>query len=185
MRRVGLLAIALLGALGWIDASAMGQPAVKVIPFYPEPSTLEAPADGIRVAQAEPAAKPAAKPATPAAKPAPGATEKPSTEAAPKPEPPRPSPDLLASLAGDDLAEAPNMFGDSYFSQDARIVVDSLASAKVANAALPLASADRVAKIAENGNVMPHDRVYFLYNHFDNALDAEADRRINPTFAIR
>jgi len=106
--------------------------------------------------------------------------KKPSQEPPPPPREPAVPPDLLASLAADRLANAPNMFGDSYFSQDARILVGPFP--KIGDAALPLAGADRVGKIAENGNTLPQDRVYCLYNHFDHALDASAENLVLPTF---
>jgi hypothetical protein len=37
-----------------------------------------------------------------------------------------------------------------------------------------------VAKIAENGNTMPHDRVFFLYNHFEKALEVEGPSTLFP-----
>ena len=33
-----------------------------------------------------------------------------------------------------------------------------------------------MAKIAENGNTVPGDRIYFLYNHFNKALDGQAEQ---------
>ena len=39
---------------------------------------------------------------------------------------------------------------------------------------LPLAAASRRVKIAEDDNALPQDRVFFLYNHFENALDMHA-----------
>jgi hypothetical protein len=100
----------------------------------------------------------------------------------PAPQPPvnigpgNPPPELLASLAADRLANAPNMFGDSRFAQDAHLVVDYLFGNKTGDAALPLASADRVGKIAENGSALTRDRVYFLYSHFDHALEVSTQR---------
>ena len=80
------------------------------------------------------------------------------------------------------------MFGDSYFCMDAHLTFATSTNLKTvsvaqfgprtidSDAALPLASADRVAKFAENGNTVPGDRVYFLYNHFNGALDGQADQ---------
>lgn len=118
---------------------------------------------------AEPAEKPPAEPAEPP----------------PEREPAEPSPDLLASLAGGPLAEAPNMYGDSRFSSTGSLIlavqdpVDPQSPRGIAN--LPLPGADRVAKIAENGNVMPHDRAYFLYNHFNGGLRLDM---ANPPFTV-
>ena len=80
------------------------------------------------------------------------------------------------------------MFGDSYFCMDAHLTFMTSTNLKTVSVmqfgpttinsdiALPLAGADRVAKFAENGNTVPQDRVYFLYNHFNGALDAQADQ---------
>jgi hypothetical protein len=65
------------------------------------------------------------------------------------------------------------MFGDSFFPQDAGLtIVYPGGSGKAASAMLPVLGADRVARIAENGNVLPQDRFYFLYNHFDGLFEA-------------
>jgi hypothetical protein len=65
------------------------------------------------------------------------------------------------------------MYGDSYFAPNASLIVLSRPfGVFLGSAELPLPGTDRAAKIAENGNTLPHDRVYFLYNHFANALNA-------------
>ncbi len=104
---------------------------------------------------------------------------------APAPEPaypPAPSYDQLASAAPfTRLASVPNMFGDffapgmkihqSYDSMYDPSLFDSESSPyPVAN--LPLGGAVRRIKIAENNKALPMDRVYFMYNRFENALEA-------------
>jgi len=40
---------------------------------------------------------------------------------------------------------------------------------------LPLAGGSRRVKIAENNKALPHDRYYFMYHHFHNALETDLD----------
>jgi hypothetical protein len=118
---------------------------------------------------------------------------------APDPEPPlRPQPapapaydpyDQLAyadTMSG--LASVPNMFGD-FFGTSASIVQSyeptfyppSPGYGYEHAVALPTAGGARRVKISENNRALPSDRVYFLYNRFENALYAESWAGPNQT----
>lgn len=97
--------------------------------------------------------------------------------------PPRiaPEPELLSFLFGSSadsrptqrLAGTPNMFGD-YFNNVGGQVAVTNALGGTAVADLPLAAGCRRVKVAENDKALTMDRVYFLYNHFQNALGVDA-----------
>jgi len=86
----------------------------------------------------------------------------------------QPSPNLLASMYGGNappaerLAGTPNMFGDFFNNMGGGLRTSR------AIADLPLAGASRREKVAEDDNALPQDRVFFLYNHFENALHMES-----------
>ena len=99
---------------------------------------------------------------------------------------PTPRAESLESLLGgpeesapsDRLAGTPNMFGDFLPHGIGLSASDIFASA---NASIPVAGGCRRVKIAENNGPLPQDRVYFLYNHFENALQADASQfRVGP-----
>jgi hypothetical protein len=81
--------------------------------------------------------------------------------------------DFLASLYGRTaaaepstrLAGTPNMFGDSLEVGNGMWVSGA---GGFSSASSPLAGGNRRLKIAENDNTLPQDRVFFLYNHFQN-----------------
>ena len=129
--------------------------------------------------------KPKAKPAAPApakktptadAKKPPAGASEPPAGTPPRPEPPRadlvPDLGLLAfrtpSLR---LASVPNMLGD-FFNQAGQIqaIGNSTAASDLA-----LAGGGYRMKVAENNKALPMNRCYFMYNHFHNALEADAD----------
>jgi hypothetical protein len=95
----------------------------------------------------------------------------------------QPSPNLLASMYGGNappaerLAGTPNMFGD-FFNNMGGCVMGVFSHPPAATesfcADLPLAAASRRVKIAEDNNALPQDRVFFLYNHFENALQMQS-----------
>lgn len=105
----------------------------------------------------------------------------------PQPEPtypPLPSYDQFASATPlTRLASVPNMFGD-FFAPGMKVhqswypvfhpsVFDEPApSGPYPVASLPLGGAVRRIKIAENNKALPMDRVYFMYNRYENALEA-------------
>jgi hypothetical protein len=126
-------------------------------------------------AKPRPSAKPAEKRVAP-------------PESSPKPLPPEPtSPpsNELASLLGDQnesrgsesLARTPNMFGNFFNNLGGSVIATAPGpfGTTTAQADLPLAAGCRRVKIAEDDNALPQDRVFFLYNHFQDALHADAD----------
>ncbi len=68
------------------------------------------------------------------------------------------------------LASVPNMFGDTFPSSGRVFASDLLIAPATGTACLPLAGGARRNKIAENNKALPMDRVYFMYNHYHNAL---------------
>jgi hypothetical protein len=115
------------------------------------------------------AAAPLPKGPTPAPKDAASAT--------PPPMPPARQParrfDMTSLLASRGpitrLASMPNMFGDSF--GDELQVVDYEGFQTVG---IPSPGSAGRAKISENDKALPMDRVFFVYNHFQNALEASA-----------
>jgi hypothetical protein len=101
---------------------------------------------------------------------------------APEERPAPPAPDLLASMFNtpgesrysERLAGTPNMFGDLFNNLGGSVLV--LTSAfDTTQADIPLAAGCRRAKIAEDDKALPQNRVFFLYNHFQNALSNQSD----------
>jgi hypothetical protein len=87
-----------------------------------------------------------------------------------------------ASEMGSGLAGTPNMFGDSYggnYSWESGNGMFVSGSYGDSSANTPLAGGNRRMKIAENGNTLPQDRVYFLYNHFQDAASI-SDATVTP-----
>jgi hypothetical protein len=69
------------------------------------------------------------------------------------------------------LAGLPPMFGDSL----APILQLTTSGTFNNTSDIPLGGAARRAKVAENNKALPVDRMYFTYNHFHNALQADTD----------
>ncbi len=69
------------------------------------------------------------------------------------------------------LASVPEMFGD--FFGGGSITTAIAIPAGTGTATLPTAGGARRSKIAENNKPFPQDRVFFMYNHFHNALETE------------
>jgi hypothetical protein len=72
------------------------------------------------------------------------------------------------------LAGTPNMFGDFFNNMGgcvSGVFSPPLSTSEYFSANLPLAAASRRVKVAEDDNALPQDRVFFLYNHFENALE--------------
>lgn len=68
------------------------------------------------------------------------------------------------------LARAPNMFGDQFSTTgQLALTLQSPDPSGVVTSDFPLAGG-RLQKIGENNKPIPMDRVYFIYNHFHNAL---------------
>ncbi len=77
------------------------------------------------------------------------------------------------------LAGFPNMFGDSYGDQ---LMVGDIAGHHVVD--IPSLGGGRQLKIAENDKALPMDRVFFMYNHFHNAIEANLDSLGTRSYAI-
>lgn len=73
------------------------------------------------------------------------------------------------------LASVPNMLGD-FFNQGVQVqATDNVSVNPTAAADLALAGGGYRLKVAENNKALPMNRCYFMYNHFHNALNADAD----------
>ena len=81
------------------------------------------------------------------------------------------------------LARAPSMFGDFFLSGGvATVPMDT----EFADLDLPIAGGSRRVKIAENNKALPVNRVFFVYNHFNNALDVRrSTTRGGPTTSLQ
>ena len=82
-----------------------------------------------------------------------------------------------ASEMGNRLAGTPNMFGDSWESGNGVNVSGPDGSS---SAETPLAGGNRRMKIAENDNSLPQDRIFVLYNHFQDAASIDDMPAIGP-----
>lgn len=117
----------------------------------------------------------------PVAKPTPPPVATPTPPVAPEPAErpaPFPPPDRLASTSPiargslTRLASVPNMFGD-FLNQNGQVQIVGPNNVALASD-LPGAGGSRL-KIAENNKALPMDRVYLMYNHYENALQADLD----------
>jgi hypothetical protein len=137
-------------------------------PTPPGQATIEQPTTPPPAGTAKPESKPESPP--PAA---------PEREA-------QPSPDLLAStydargeyLFSQRLAGTPNMFGDLFTDMGSHLIATK--AGVIGEVDLPLAAACRRVKVAENNNALPQDRIYFMYNYFNNALSSDMYAMIGP-----
>jgi hypothetical protein len=118
------------------------------------------------------AAEPTAAPGVPK-KPGPSDTEAAPPQRRPSPparQPARPT-DMTSMLASRGpimrLASMPNMFGDSYGYQ---LQVADVAGIQTVD--IPPPGGTRRFKISENDKALPMDRVFFTYNHFQDAVEA-------------
>lgn len=121
--------------------------------------------------QAEPAPSP--PPAETPEEPTEPETDEPVEPAPPAPSPAATEPDLPFGP----LARAPNMFGDfisvsPQMSMDPFTNFNRTGTANLSSPGGPLRGGARNAKISENDKALPQDRVFFAYNHFHNALEA-------------
>lgn len=66
------------------------------------------------------------------------------------------------------LARAPSVFGDFLYTGT---FTRQMAFNERTHVDIPMAGGSRRIKIAEHNKALPDDRVYFLYNHFHNALN--------------
>jgi hypothetical protein len=113
---------------------------------------------------------PAPKPTTPA--------PAPTTPAPTTPAPTPPQEDFLSDVYGragegelGRLAGTPNMFGDGPEPMGNGVRISGPGASSMAST--PLAGGNRRIKIAENDNTLPQDRVFFTYNHFQDAASVE------------
>lgn len=92
-------------------------------------------------------------------------------------EPPTFDSPFLTSQRPVRISSVPDMFGD-FFGGGGQLLVrqENLASRQQFNllSDLPLAGGSRRVKVAENNKALTDDRVYLLYNHFHNALQARS-----------
>ncbi len=112
--------------------------------------------------------------------PSPAPAPKPKPQPAPQPQPPQDFPQMdpfgpSARMAAADptvrLASVPYMFGDSPFGIGGQVFPSShLDSHHTTFSDIPGSGAARRVKIAENNRALPTDRVFFAYNHFQNAI---------------
>jgi hypothetical protein len=88
-----------------------------------------------------------------------------------------PSSDNLASL----VADSPNMFGDFWSSGgNISVQVFALHFHASATSSIPLAGGCGRLDVADDNNAVTQDRVYFLYNRFDNAMNASGSANGQP-----
>lgn len=81
------------------------------------------------------------------------------------------------------LASVPNMFGDFFFPTGS-VRISSLDGSNFETGqgsfTLPAAGGSRRVKISENNKALPDDRIYFMYNHFHNALTFQQQSLVPP-----
>lgn len=164
--RRGVLATAVSFA---IASLAVGQ---AVVPPGPPPLPAAPRPNAPAIVPAPPSASPGTlTPATPDSPPSatPGATVPPA--------PARPADDELAlgglaSAESSQAAFAPYMIGD-FFAGNGQIVFASKIATnpnRVVLGQIPAAGGSGRAKISDDNCVLPVDRVFFTYDHFDNAI---------------
>ena len=73
----------------------------------------------------------------------------------------------------DRLARAPNMFGDFFMSGGQAFIFGQTGPTNIRDVMfdMPTAGGSRRIKISDNNHALPTDRVFFMYNHFHNALN--------------
>jgi hypothetical protein len=98
--------------------------------------------------------------------------------------PPARRPDITSMLAARSpmirLAGLPNMFGDYPFGS--RLQVADVSGIDVVD--IPPPGGTRRVKISENDKALPMDRVFFSYNHFHNAVEANISGLGTRSFPI-
>jgi len=103
------------------------------------------------------------------------AADAPLAQPEPQPSPPEPRRTYGSPIVR--LASVPNMFGDFLFpgGQVRFSGYESSNYEEGSQADVPLAGGARRAKISENNKALPMDRVFFSYNHYQNALSVDPD----------
>ena len=112
------------------------------------------------------------------------------SDVAPSPEPPTglaaPLPTRRRQRRFESLASVPNMFGD-FFGIGGSFTVQNavLAGSTTGMSDIPLPGGGRRFKVAENNKALPMDQVYFVYNHFNDALQVNDPARLaSGSFAV-
>lgn len=83
---------------------------------------------------------------------------------------------FLASERPTRISRVPDMFGD-FFAGGGQLTIQYDGNMQQFNLVsdVPLAGGSRRVKVGENNKALTDDRVYFLYNHFHNALRAQSN----------
>jgi hypothetical protein len=145
----------------------------------------------------EPVQQPAPAPLPAAAQPPAPVPQPPAPVPQPAPQPARTAPqplprgNNLASVFGDTqspfirrrLTRVPDMFGDSPGLAGTLTVAQFTPFLLDASADVPLAAGTTHLLVGENNKALPVDRVYFNYNHFQNALRQSAVQTTAAIFA--
>jgi hypothetical protein len=158
------------GAMGMVAPAGVGHPDYSIAQVEPKrPAVVREPAGGPRPPLVPRLQTPPQRP------PAPRIPETP-----PSPAEDQPPSNLLASLFGanappaERLAGTPNMFGDFFNNVGGGLLAtDTLGGSFAGYADLPLAAGCRRVKIAENDSAVPQDRIFYMYNHFQDSLQAD------------
>ena len=114
------------------------------------------------------------------------AMQQPAEDMTPRTTPPRPTPRRVgvrgSQQANIRLADVPNMFGDVFMTNGRVFALDTPSGngrLSVGGFDIPGAGGSRRVKIGENNKAMPMNRVFFMYNHFENALTMQ-DTPVSP-----
>ncbi len=115
------------------------------------------------------------------------AMQQPAEDMSPATTPPRPT-SRRPSYRGTQqanirLASVPNMFGDVFITSgrvQAQDTPSGQNSISVGGFDIPSAGGSRRVKIGENNKALPSDRVFFMYNHFENALAIQETPIVPP-----
>ncbi|HTN73852.1 MAG TPA: hypothetical protein VL096_01345 [Pirellulaceae bacterium] len=112
--------------------------------------------------------------------------QEPAENIAPRETPPRPTTRRgpTGSRQGNiRLASVPNMFGDGFMTSARAVVLETPSGLNRVSGGgfdIPGAGGSRRVKIGENNKALPSDRVYFMYNHFENALSIQEQSLVPP-----
>jgi hypothetical protein len=101
----------------------------------------------------------------------------------PTPAPPQPAPRRsTASRTGNTrLASMPNMFGDLGLTSAVVGVRNANGISSKGGFDVPIGAGSKTAKIAENDNPIPVDRIFFNYNHFQNVFSVSEQPPFGPS----
>src|SRR5262245_41260824 len=99
---------------------------------------------------------------------------------APQPQPPPPRRTTTSRSGNVRLASVSNMFGDLGLASATIGISNVNGQVGKAGFDLPLNAGSKSAKIAENDNPIPVDRVFFNYNHFQNVFAISEQLPVPP-----